>query len=63
VLDGARLEEWRQGRLVGTIDQVREQVQAWRDLGVSSLILSAGAVPFALAAGDDVELLAHTCRL
>jgi probable F420-dependent oxidoreductase len=63
VLDGARLEEWRQGRLVGTIAQVREQVQAWRDLGVSSLILSAGAVPFALAAGDDVELLAHTCRL
>ena len=63
VLDRTDLSEWRTGRLVGTVGQVNEQVQRWRDLGVTSLVLTAGAVPFALAAGDDVELLAEACRL
>ncbi|MGI8984726.1 MAG: LLM class flavin-dependent oxidoreductase [Acidimicrobiales bacterium] len=63
VLDRIDLAEWRTGRLVGTVDQIREQVHRWKELGVSSLVLNAGAVPFALAAGDDVELLATACRL
>jgi probable F420-dependent oxidoreductase len=63
VLDGVALEEWRTGRLVGTVEQVAEQVRTWESLGVSSLVLTAGAVPFALAAGDDVELLVDACRL
>jgi probable F420-dependent oxidoreductase len=63
VLDGIGLADWRVGRLVGTVDQVAEQVQQWASVGVSSLILTAGAVPFALAAPDDVELLAEACRL
>ncbi len=63
VLDGVDLAEWRRGRLVGTVEQIEEQVEGWRSLGVSSLVLTAGALPFALAAGDDVELLAHACTL
>lgn len=63
VLDRTTLAEWRQGRLVGTVEQVGEQVRQWADLGVSSLVLNAGAVPFALAAADDVELLVHACRV
>ena len=63
VLDGVGLAEWRKGRLVGTVEQVAEQVRHWESLGVSSLVLNAGAVPFALASADDVELLAHACRL
>jgi probable F420-dependent oxidoreductase len=63
VLDKIDLSEWRQGRLVGTVEQVGEQVRQWEALGVSSLVLNAGAVPFALAAGDDVALLAQACRL
>ena len=63
VLDGVELSEWRKGRLVGTVEQVAEQVRHWGSLGVSSLVLNAGAVPFALASADDVELLAHACRL
>ena len=63
VLDGVPLEEWRQGRLVGTVEQVAEQVQAWESLGVSSLVLTTGAVPFALGAAEDVESLADACRL
>jgi probable F420-dependent oxidoreductase len=63
VLDGVELAEWRKGRLVGTVDDVREQVWHWESLGVSTLVLTAGAVPFALACGDDVEFLARACRL
>ncbi|HWI03681.1 MAG TPA: hypothetical protein VNT52_07635 [Acidimicrobiales bacterium] len=48
---------------MGTVDQVAEQVQEWESLGVSSLVVNAGAVPFALAAADDVALLAAACRL
>ena len=29
VLDGVTLDEWRQGRLVGTVEQVREQAAGW----------------------------------
>ncbi len=63
VLDGVPLDEWRRGRLVGTVEQVREQVGRWEALGVSSLVVNAGAVPFAVAADDDVELLAEACRV
>jgi probable F420-dependent oxidoreductase len=59
VLDRMTLEQWRRGRLVGTPEQIREQIARWSDLGVETLIIGAGAVPFHLGAPDDVELLAH----
>jgi alkanesulfonate monooxygenase SsuD/methylene tetrahydromethanopterin reductase-like flavin-dependent oxidoreductase (luciferase family) len=59
VLDHATLEEWRVGRLVGTVDQVREQAATWSALGVETLILGVGAVPFHIGAADDVALLAE----
>ena len=59
VLDSTTLEEWRVGRLVGTVDQVREQAATWADLGVETLILGVGAVPFHVGASDDVDLLAE----
>jgi alkanesulfonate monooxygenase SsuD/methylene tetrahydromethanopterin reductase-like flavin-dependent oxidoreductase (luciferase family) len=57
VLDGVDLERFREGRLVGTVDEVRAQAQQWRDLGIETLILGVGAVPFQVGALDDVELL------
>jgi alkanesulfonate monooxygenase SsuD/methylene tetrahydromethanopterin reductase-like flavin-dependent oxidoreductase (luciferase family) len=63
VLDGVSLAEWREGRLVGTVDEVREQVHGWESLGVSTLIAGAGALPFSVAAEDDVEMLAAACSL
>jgi probable F420-dependent oxidoreductase len=63
VLDGVGLSDWRHGRLVGTVEEVGAQVRRWRELGVTSLVLNAGAVPFALAAPDDVSLLAEACRV
>jgi S1-C subfamily serine protease len=41
VLDGVMLDEWRVGRLVGTVDQVREQAEEWEALGVETLTPSA----------------------
>jgi probable F420-dependent oxidoreductase len=63
VLDGMSLAEWRRGRLVGTVEQVRDQVEEWAQLGVDELVVGAGAVPFALAAFDDVEMVASACSL
>ena len=59
VMDSMTLEEWRVGRLVGTVEQVREQAATWSALGVETLILGVGAVPFHLGAEDDVALLAE----
>jgi alkanesulfonate monooxygenase SsuD/methylene tetrahydromethanopterin reductase-like flavin-dependent oxidoreductase (luciferase family) len=57
------LAEWRQGRLVGTVEEVREQLQRWEALGVSTLVVGAGALPFVVASPDDVEMLAAACSL
>jgi alkanesulfonate monooxygenase SsuD/methylene tetrahydromethanopterin reductase-like flavin-dependent oxidoreductase (luciferase family) len=57
VLDGVELSQFRQGRLVGTVEEVREQLATWSALGVETLILGAGAVPFQVGTFDDLELL------
>lgn len=59
VVDGLDLETLRSNRLVGTVEQIREQVEAWEHLGVDTLILGVGVVPFQISTPDDVELLAH----
>jgi hypothetical protein len=45
--------------LVGTPEQIREQAAGWADLGVETLIVGAGAIPFHVGARDDIDLLAH----
>lgn len=60
VLDGVTLEEFRADKLVGTVEQVREQVEGWASLGVENLILGVGAVPFQVGAREDLDLLAAT---
>ena len=62
VLDGTTLDEWRVGRLVGTVDEVREQAAGWAELGIETIVVGPGAVPFAVTAIDDVELLAEALR-
>ncbi len=57
MLDGVSLEQWRTGRLVGTVDQIVEQVGGWAALGVAELIVSAGPLPFSISGLDDLELL------
>jgi alkanesulfonate monooxygenase SsuD/methylene tetrahydromethanopterin reductase-like flavin-dependent oxidoreductase (luciferase family) len=58
VLGGTSLEEWRTGRLVGTVEEVRAQVERWSELGVAMLIAGLGALPFSVSDPDDLDLLA-----
>lgn len=57
MLDAVPLEQWRTGRLVGTVEQIAEQVEGWAALGVAELIVSAGPLPFSISGLDDLELL------
>ncbi len=61
VLDGVDLASFRQGKLVGTVEQVREQVHEWSALGVETIVLGVGAVPFQVSSIDDVECILHAC--
>lgn len=56
-LRGMSLDDYREGRLVGTIDQVRDQLAAWAGEGVTSLVVSLGALPFTVTEFDALELL------
>jgi alkanesulfonate monooxygenase SsuD/methylene tetrahydromethanopterin reductase-like flavin-dependent oxidoreductase (luciferase family) len=62
VLGTTGLGEFRSGRLVGTVEQVREQVAVWDALGIETLILGGGAVPFQASGKDDLEMLAAAVR-
>ena len=55
---GTTLEEWRRGHLVGPVDQVREQLARWESLGVSTIVLGLGALPFSVTHPDDLDLAA-----
>jgi probable F420-dependent oxidoreductase len=52
------LDDYRQGRLVGTVDQVAEQLAAWEAAGVATVVVSLGALPFTVTGADDLALLA-----
>ncbi len=60
MLDGLTVDDWRGGgRLVGTVEEVAEQLVQWEALGVSTLIACPGPVPFSVTALDDLEPLAE----
>ena len=62
VLDGQTLASFRQGRLVGTVQEVREMVDQWESLGVEEIICGVGAVPFQASGLDDLEMIATALR-
>lgn len=57
-LRGMSLGDYRRGRLVGTVAQVAEQLARWSDAGVSTVIVSLGALPFTVTGVDDLALVA-----
>ncbi|MGH9178608.1 MAG: TIGR03619 family F420-dependent LLM class oxidoreductase [Acidimicrobiales bacterium] len=57
-LRAGTLDEYRHGRLVGTVEQVREQLGMWAELGVTTVIVSLGALPFTVTGVDDIEMVA-----
>ena len=63
IYNGVSLDEWRQGRLVGTVQEVGEQLARWQELGVGSLVVSVAAVPFSVGDDDAIDLVARACSL
>jgi alkanesulfonate monooxygenase len=55
VLDGMTLHDYRQGRLVGTVEQAAEQLAQWAELQVAHVVVCLGAVPFSSADPDDLD--------
>lgn len=62
VLRARSLDEFRPGHLVGTVEQVREQLAAWAETGVGTVVVSLGALPFTVTSVDDVEMVASASR-
>lgn len=62
MLDGVTLEEWRRGRLVGTVEEVRQQIARWSELGVDELVACVGPLPFSVSSLEDVELAAAALK-
>lgn len=63
MLDGTSLDEWREGRLVGTVEEIATQMAGWAELGVAELICCAGPLPFSVGDPEDLELLAQAAGL
>jgi probable F420-dependent oxidoreductase len=59
-LAGVRLEEWGTDKLVGTPDRVLERLGAFAALGVEEIVLSLGALPFAVADASMLDVVART---
>jgi alkanesulfonate monooxygenase SsuD/methylene tetrahydromethanopterin reductase-like flavin-dependent oxidoreductase (luciferase family) len=55
----ADIEEWRTDKLVGTPEQILERMAAFAAHGVEEMILSIGPLPFAVADGEMVDLIAE----
>jgi probable F420-dependent oxidoreductase len=56
-LDRVELAEWAASRLVGTPEQVIEQLRAWEERGVEQVICSPASVPFAIFEDEQLDLL------
>ena len=57
-LDDVELAEWAASRLVGTPDQIVEQLRGWQDRGVEQVVCSLSNVPFAVFEDEQLDLLA-----
>lgn len=62
MLKDTTLEHWREGRLVGTVDEVTAQLARWSGLGVDEVIVSPGPLPFSSVDPEDLDVLA-ACNL
>ena len=58
MFDATDFASWRQGRLVGTVEEVRDQAGRWGELGVRLLVANLGALPFSVTEPDDLDLVA-----
>jgi len=58
-LDGVELAEWAAPRLVGTPDQIVEQLRGWQERGVEQVVCSFANAPFAVFEDEQLDLIAE----
>jgi alkanesulfonate monooxygenase SsuD/methylene tetrahydromethanopterin reductase-like flavin-dependent oxidoreductase (luciferase family) len=58
-LDGVELRDWAASRLVGTADEVLEQLRGWQARGVEQVMCSFAAVPFSVFEDEQLDLAAE----
>jgi alkanesulfonate monooxygenase SsuD/methylene tetrahydromethanopterin reductase-like flavin-dependent oxidoreductase (luciferase family) len=58
-LDGVELRDWAASRLVGTPDQVLEQLRGWEARGVEQVIAGFAGVPFSVFEDEQLDLAAE----
>jgi alkanesulfonate monooxygenase SsuD/methylene tetrahydromethanopterin reductase-like flavin-dependent oxidoreductase (luciferase family) len=58
-LDGVELRDWAASRLVGTPDQVLEQLRSWEARGVEQVIANFAGVPFSVFEDEQLDLAAE----
>jgi probable F420-dependent oxidoreductase len=56
-LDRVELADWAASRLVGTPDQVLEQLRGWQTQGVEQVVCSFAGVPFSVFEDEQLELV------
>jgi len=57
-LDGEMLEDWARDTLTGTPERILERLEAFAALGVSEVIVSPSALPFAFFDAEMIEVFA-----
>ncbi|HYP24532.1 MAG TPA: hypothetical protein VEV43_13250, partial [Actinomycetota bacterium] len=50
-------DEFRRDHVTGTVGEVTDRLGRLSDLGVTEVVVTAGALPFQVADPEDVELL------
>jgi probable F420-dependent oxidoreductase len=58
VLDRQSIADWRADALVGPVDEVRDRVAAFEDVGVEEIVVAPAPLPFAIPDPSMVELFA-----
>jgi len=58
-LDRVELADWAASRLVGTPDQVLEQLRGWQTQGVEQVVCSFAGVPFSVFEDEQLDLAAE----
>jgi probable F420-dependent oxidoreductase len=59
VLQDRSIDDWRADALVGTVEEVRERVAAWEQLGVEEIVVAPAPLPFAIPDASMVDLFAE----
>jgi alkanesulfonate monooxygenase SsuD/methylene tetrahydromethanopterin reductase-like flavin-dependent oxidoreductase (luciferase family) len=58
-LDRVELGDWAASRLVGTPDQLVEQLRGWQARGVEQLVCGFAGIPFSVYDDEQLELVAE----